>query len=149
MIDPKELRIGNYIRFNEKFPDDPELELNNEGPMNEDDFNFMLIDNGDFRKNAEYIPLTEEWLKWFGFELVEESKFKNVINMPYYAKDAVILFFNRPNVESAFMICMGDFISNWRGGGDYVVGSRRWIYHVHTLQNFYHAATGNELTLKS
>jgi capsid portal protein len=124
MIDPKELRLGNFIRFNEKFPDDPELELDNEGPMNEDDFNHMLIDS-EFRKNAEAIPLTEEWLKRFGFK-----RQNNAWNGPH----------------------KNDF-SLWNPPGEYGISLNDTIMcpvieYVHQLQNLYFALTGEELTLK-
>lgn len=125
MIDPKDLRIGNFIRFNEKFPDDPELELDNEGPMSEDDFNYMLIDDGTFRKNAEYIPLTEEWLNRFGFK-----RQNNALNGPHKNDFSI---WNPPG-ESEFSF------------NDTVMCPR--IEYVHELQNLYFALTGQELTIK-
>jgi hypothetical protein len=125
MIDPKHLRLGNYIRYNEKFPDDPELELDNEGPLSEDDFNFMLIDNGDFRQNAEYIPLTEEWLKRFGF--VSHNSFNFVKR---YGKSKR----NHFTIGVDFKVRIHDI---------------KWVHvsTVHQLQNLYFAITEEELII--
>jgi hypothetical protein len=127
MIDPKHLRIGNYIRYNEKFPYDPELELDNEGPLSEDDFNHMLIDS-EFRKNAEYIPLTAEWLERFGFKSTSEG---------YWADDNLEVGYTTTdeNMQYEYLSIksMTEMVD---------------LKYVHQIQNLYFALTGSELTIK-
>jgi hypothetical protein len=127
MIDPKHLRLGNYIRYNEKFPDDPELELDNEGPLSEDDFNYMLIDDGTFRQNAEYIPLTAEWLKRFGFKSASEGYWDDgALEVGYTTTDENMQY------EYLSIKSLTEMVD---------------LKYVHQLQNLYFALTGQELTL--
>lgn len=90
------------------------------------------------------ITLTEEWLLKFGFEKHDGNQFKNN-TLAYWVKDGVCLFFNESPPENTYLICMGDFISDFKGGGEYVAIGRNWITCVHTLQNFFYANTGKEL----
>jgi hypothetical protein len=70
------------------------------------------------------IPLSEEWLKKFGFSKTEEYD-KNV----YRLKNVVII--------------EGDIII----GGDVFYYFRVRLDYVHKLQNLYFALTGTELTI--
>jgi len=74
-------------------------------------------------EELEPIPLTEEWLERFGFEWDGEMWFHKA--------------------EDWIMIDLSDnMVRLWDG----------WLYreikYVHTLQNLYHALTGEELTVK-
>jgi hypothetical protein len=135
MINPQELRIGNIIRFNEKFPEDPELELDNEGPMSEDDFNHMLIDE-KFRVNAEYVPLTEDWLRRFGFkQYVHDSELQGKI-VEYIYVDNLLTIVDWSAEGKKFTL-----------SNSFSFRLRVDVNSVHQLQNLIFALTGKELTL--
>ena len=73
------------------------------------------------------IPLTEEWLVRFGF-----------VSDPYhdtYQKGFLILNCDKTRGK----------LELWP---DNITGKVLYIKHVHTLQNLYHALTGEELELK-
>lgn len=75
-------------------------------------------------RQAQPIPLTEEWLLMFGFEKT---------SLHYLKKNGIIIFFLNNN---EFCECfLGSIIVK--------------IKHIHQLQNLYFALTGEELTLKS
>lgn len=79
--------------------------------------------------DLEPIPLTEEWLKRFGYVIIETNK------------------------------CVEAFRENFRYSIQQVENSEHWFWcdgqtvitnlkHVHQLQNLYFALTNEELTLK-
>lgn len=89
------------------------------------------------------IPLTEEWLIKFGFQKVEkEDNFDN-INLKYWAKDGLLLFFNDSPPYNTYLAGWGCMRN-----GKYYVATGQWIDTVHQLQNQYHAFRGTELELK-
>jgi hypothetical protein len=99
--------------------------------MSEDDFNHMLIDE-KFRVNAEYVPLTEDWLKRFGFnkEKVSGPGAADMWSgMPAYSYNGEWIFRGSANC----LHLVGYFNTQ--------------IRFVHSLQNLYFALTGKELTL--
>lgn len=101
-----------------------------------------------YSPNCEGIPLTEEWLVKLGFEKVmKPNTFKNH-KLPYWAINGVILFFNESPPENTYLACVGDFVSDFKCGGEYIALGRLWITTVHDLQNFYFANVGKELTIK-
>jgi hypothetical protein len=127
MIDPKELRIGNYYL----------------SPQNEvERAAFVSIDSisphrgfspGWTISKCEPIKITREWLEQFGFQ--KEYNSLNAFRYELYLEH------NR-------------WLSDWgmvgfmlRGDNDFGV----FIYdimYVHQLQNLYFALTGQELTVK-
>ena len=130
-IQASELRIGNFIGMNlEEYPNNffTALEIGETMKVYEGlitlkgaiikrvETSFMYVD--DF----EPIPLTEDWLVRFGFEVYEFDHKEN----QYRFKERLIV------------IRDGCFI-------DY--GSSVSIKYVHTLQNLIFALTGTELTL--
>lgn len=76
-------------------------------------------------KTAEPIPLTEEWLVKFGFELTAYG---------YKRKGWAICLIKQEN---------GYLVSSY--SRNITLG----VKYVHTLQNLYFALTGEELTLKN
>lgn len=143
MLNQQEFRIGNIIRFNEYFEDDPMLP--NEGPLDKDDF-IELIE-GHLSK-AEPIKLNEEWLSKFGF-IKEDGLWFNRELSDFYVK----LFTLNVEVEVGTVI-------NYLVGQEYSVGGPNqaaeikheliWgtpIIYVHQLQNTYFALSGEELKI--
>lgn len=130
MIQAKDLRVGNFIQSNGlhkgkivvvdqilcKYNYEPDRVLF-----------FKDYNSGDYAKDCEPLPLTEEWLLKFGFEFDE------------------ITWYNSKFTKF--------FMSQGNGGFDYwinrfadpIVGN---IKSVHQLQNIFHALTGEELTIK-
>jgi len=88
---------------------------------------------------AEPIPLTQEWLKRFGFE---DNRIKHKHN-PYNDVDTIICVYRGNMQQVGFAM--------WRGFSNGIPNDQikyDGIEHVHQLQNLYHALTGEELTLK-
>ena len=117
-----ELRIGNLVfadLYGEK-----EILVESICSINNDVFNSTT---GEIPfSSLKPIPLTEEWLLKFGFEL----KIGN-----YHLENFRFNISNPMNYDG-FLFCDG-----------YSVLTEK-IKHVHQLQNLYFALTGEELTLK-
>ncbi len=106
-----ELRIGNLIQHNK----------GNNFFVNP---NHLIVMMMDVSHNYNPIPLTEEWLFKFGFEIgYNQKKMLDV-----YCKD------------------FGLLIERSNGGNFYY--KKVFIQYVHQLQNLYFALTGEELVLK-
>ena len=90
----------------------------------------------------EPIPLDESWLLRFGFTKCE-SGFDN-IDLPYWVKNGVCLFYNESPPENTYLIGQGFSYENL-----YYAARNRWIDSVHELMNIYFAITGEELELKN
>jgi hypothetical protein len=121
-MDAKELRIGNYVLFN----DNTEVKINDIGnawhthlPIKDDGFNWVSPKTRV--KKYRPIPLTEEWLRKFGFE----SYYKN--GSEYQNKNM-------------YLVKNGDIWQNLKIGVN--------LKYVHQLQNLYFALTGEELEIK-
>lgn len=140
MIDPKELRIGNYIQPKEgkdwwgyKFKSIQYIghdgEFARESDMGQCDVVWNI-------KDADPIPITPEWLERLGFE---KEKLK---------------------ISGGVVYSLGDYmIIKSLGGKEYVdrytfhhrfMAARfmREIEYIHQIQNIIHALTGHELTAK-
>lgn len=78
------------------------------------------------------IPLTEEWLERFGFELLNKS-------VEYWGKNGFCFTWMKDNIDKSD--CLYLFLDGLP------VNKRPEIKHVHTLQNLYFALTGKELEL--
>lgn len=90
---------------------------------------FADIENGHL--SAAPIPLTEEWLIKFGFEVDAKDTLRS----------------QRIKIETSYL--------NWYDDGSYSIGKFPFtiplsgpIKYVHQLQNLYFALTGEELTIK-
>jgi hypothetical protein len=82
-------------------------------------------------KFIEPIPLTEEWLLKFGFEIDDSEWFKDDDEIVYQ------------KTYKDYSICVSNKGVVYNG-----VYSQK-IKHVHSLQNLYFALTGEELTIKN
>ena len=123
-MDAKELRIGNWVHLS-SLTDGTEL-----------DIEVGLFHLNEIGRTVKYkytpIPLTEEWLEWFGFET--ECKWINDCRA-----------------------VKGDFYITLDHDGATVIGyptsvgmRNKWMFvqdieYVHQLQNLYFALTGEEL----
>lgn len=116
MIQANELRIGNLILF---YKDVIEINYINKTHIGYGKGNFAPISFNNF----EPIPLTEEWLLKFGFEVSEIFKNSYILNsVEIYIQDGLYWY---------------DF------GNDRVE-----VKTIHQLQNLYFALNDEELTIK-
>lgn len=134
MIDVKELRIGNYVKF-----------------LEESKFNILQVDlndicniESDIEGVFEPIKLTKEWLIKFGFkEILNPDTYWNAERIYIYREYA--LFYDETkiyNLDSGDIYY--DISYQYRNGH----GIIKNIDYVHQLQNLYFALTGKELTIK-
>lgn len=116
-----ELRIGNYIEFNNSI-DVKIIAINIEfiSFWKDDNFNFIFNSKNQFNP----IPLTEEWLLKFGFN--------NDIKINLYQFQDLSIVWPSENF----------FLNTWK---DELVYGVEKIKYVHQLQNLYFALTGDEL----
>jgi hypothetical protein len=122
-VDVKQLRIGNWLHSN--ITDvDYQCEISD----------FVHITNGYDEGDTFYIPLTEEWLTKFGFELRN-----NVINANFHN-------YWLPN-NYAVAFCIKEYKPD-HSLGAYCGKTDVKLNFVHQLQNLYFAHTGYELTIK-
>jgi hypothetical protein len=132
-----ELRIGNYATIeNGVWPTMKGIPLivngtrcykDNDFPASTGDVN---LNEGEYNQFDEFIrpvPLTEEWLLKFGFELQLRGTIKDYLK------------FNSDGVSEML-------ISSINGTEWTTYGVRYKIQYVHQLQNLYYALTGQELT---
>ena len=131
MMDPKEVRIGNLVNYNED-------------GYGFDDY-VVIIEPHEIHtyrtiaeriKNAEFhpIPITPEWLERLGFE--KRISPKGHENWVMYSQHhfAFVLREITPFIGFTYH--------------SYGTDHSLQIDHVHQLQNLYHALTGQELTVK-
>ena len=143
-----ELRIGNWINVPFGYPKIPlyrmVLSIESEritelGRIGFDDEGDVEYVTGDFIRP---IPLTEAWLKKFGFEKFEMKGYKSrkwtLINSLY--------------TSDYFYLINGEGHSKYKGQA--VFNCRKYgkqlsqLKYVHQLQNLYFALTNKELKLK-
>lgn len=121
-----ELRIGNYHHYHIVDPLDERGEYDEVCQIDPDDFRILTeFDCPEYKP----IPLTEEWLKGFGF--FEEKS-----------------FYERGIHNAIFSGCMrfkfDKLTQKWRFDiGTYKDITR--VEYVHQLQNLFYALTGEEL----
>ena len=113
-----ELRIGNWV-FSE--------ETESNFVIDEHSFSAITIEHIDAIKP---IPLTDEWLKRFGFE---------VEGLGYEIYDRFLTLIPEEDEGFDVLIMTADFEKPM-----YIT----YIDYVHQLQNLYHALTGEELKEK-
>jgi hypothetical protein len=117
MIEAKDLRIGNLVK---------ESKFSSRGRALQE---YFQVDITDFKYSQflEPIPLTEEWLKKFGFEN----------HSPYFVHPE---FDYQVRMQSnGDIIAFHEQLSEFYGFE---------IKYVHILQNFFHSVKGEELKLK-
>jgi len=127
-LQPQELRIGNiYNRKHGKGWTETTIDEKLMSQIFDD--NDPLLALNDF----EPIPLSEEWLKKFGFKKTAQNIFKLVLPSHSSFEEYVIASIGSVRIQ----ICKN---------GAYAYDPI--IQYVHQLQNLYFALTGTELNLK-
>ena len=116
-MEAKELRIGNWYMF-----------ADNEGicyrtikEIKHNEFGFVSDFDGVNFGICKPIPLTEEWLLKFGFEITDNFQTKD--RFQTHKQDGIFWF------EYGYIVVE--------------------LNYVHQLQNLYFALTGEELTIKN
>jgi predicted RNA-binding Zn-ribbon protein involved in translation (DUF1610 family) len=130
MITPQELRYGNKLLFlNEIVTFKNIAEFRDDGT-----FWINFIEKITPQKNFQFkpIPLTEEWLLKFGFEINRQTKEENNIWKRNWEEGC----FEVEQIGTGFYL--------W---DNYCYGTK--IKYVHQIQNLYFALTGEELTSKT
>lgn len=117
MIDPKELRLGNFVCYRSDISGQ-EKEIEVEWTFFAEDF---------WTKNSRPIPLSPEWLEKFGAIFPHHDFRCQIGELCFYWNPNGALFLN----ESGW----NESISNYP------------IDAVHKIQNLYHSVTGKELEL--
>lgn len=128
-MDSKELRIGNWVYLDD-----------NGGRNYQIDSGHDIDEIEGFNKD-EYcfgIPLTEEWLIKFGFEVIDENTFELTIGRKVFLVNlddlndgtGVNQLCYKYDIQCDYMILL-----------DY-------YFYIHQLQNIYFALTGEELEIK-
>ncbi len=113
-----ELRLGNYIHFKNGIDTVYGIDTK------------YIMSNHTRRyenENIKPIPLNEEWLLKFGFVKLNDNLFR----LGHLQYKAGLLEKGSTGYDSCFM---------------FGVKNITHINHVHSLQNLYHALTGEELT---
>lgn len=122
MIQPQELRIGNYVEYR----------IQDELDDRKEWWELSIIDSTDLqilesRIDDDYraIPLTEEILLKFGY----------IGNEPVFSEKSTIFTFGIHKIWKPFNIFLDEYY-------------RFEIKYLHQLQNLYFALTGEELKFK-
>lgn len=134
MIEARELRIGNYLKPIKDSQDDfiEVVEVYVESFYCEDSAGIIFISTNN---EIEPIPLTEEWLLNFGFN-VDDS----LLDPPNTPNGNFWIDYIKDNV----VISMPFFEFNYNE-----TEANIEIKYVHQLQNLYFALTNEELTIKT
>ena len=139
-----ELRVNSWYNSTKfqipvicEFADFAELSARADGAKVDED----LID-----EMFEPIPITKKVLLKSGFKLSDICKDFEYLEMPYYANNAVLLFFNSNRTKRE----LSDYYIGYGStrGGKYHVVTLRWIKYIHQLQSLYFDLTNKELTIK-
>lgn len=138
-MDVKELRIGNYVGIEE-------TALHANGcnhleaifeieEIKKEVAQFKGFHAGEYYKDLKPIPLTEEWIKKFGFEFQEHE---SPHGMMLYTND-----------DWSFCLLeeFGTYSYAESQGEDYEYFDVMCLRTVHQLQNLHYALKGEELTL--
>ena len=134
MIDPRELRIGNWIKIHATETKVGYIE-------SEDWGNFIGSSNFAERPFEEFEPilLTEEWLIKFGFEKTNfKHRDKSISRNVFILGNYVIQY-----IEATWVLS--------RKADNHLNFDLVWIKsfnHLHQLQNVYFALTGKELEIR-
>lgn len=133
----KELRIGNILHLSDEWYKQNPLLYNTPKIITVDSIDYdsmigtsMYFINGYDIRLLSTIPLTEEWLRNFGFEITYKSDFRLKYDHPcnYIGFD----FSKTGDIE----------MEGFRFYGQYIK-----IKYVHELQNLYYTLTKEELVL--
>lgn len=124
-MEAKELRLGNYLMY-----------AGSECFFKVTIEDLKIIEDGS---NCRAIPITEEWLIKFGFEISEDSYSDNLGNHICSHKEA--LFGENP-ITYDYMIILKNLGDGW-----FYKNSHHKINYVHELQNLYFSLTKSEICL--
>jgi hypothetical protein len=117
----QDLRIGNWVQFR-----------HTETPVLITLADFVREYKEEHLEDYEPIPLTEDWLEKFGFELTYESKFRRCFDLD---TSIGFLSFNFSKViQEKDNVSIASLNLKWAS-----------LKYVHQLQNLYFALTGKEL----
>lgn len=135
MIKPEELRIGNLILFEQDGTVFTVKTTSKEGFDVYNRIESTWIEADQFAG----IPLTEEWLVKFGFELGDNETVNDIYhnNTFYFIRIGGSELAINPENGVAWVLRNGC-----------AVNVTVLVLHVHQLQNLYFALTGQELTIK-
>jgi hypothetical protein len=130
MIDPRELRIGNYVTLHGNAVASP-IDFEVEGTS---DDGIEVAGHIARLTNIHPIPISPEWLERLGFEMDDDME----CGIIWYLKlnDDISIYWNgciEIEIKTQFVTTRYDI--------DH-------IKYIHHLQNLYHALTGKELELK-
>lgn len=143
MIDPKELRIGNYCKDTVS----GEWLLVDEitkGDAGNHITGFYVVNREKYPLpngwEAAPIPITPEWLERLGFESKKDKRirwheFKKLIGK--YGVRVLQVNFDKSELLSVWIVAHDRFADH------------EHIKYIHQLQNLYFALTGQELTIKN
>lgn len=91
--------------------------------------------------------ISKELLKALDFKLCKPKFFEN-IDLPYYAKDNVLLFFNNSPPNDTFLVGHGFMHKGkYDEGVKYYASTMRWINKPKELEEFYSVITGNGINI--
>lgn len=142
MIDVKDLRIGNYVKYNgfTCVVHSIKQKESRDDNFNDKDFVLLALDGiiGVTINNVEPIPLTEQWLIDFDFIRQGNRKMWVKGNVCVVLEDYPDLRGNSTGEK---------FYIGFKDLGNVIYHTQFEVPFVHTLQNAY-ALTGEELTKK-
>lgn len=149
MIQPKELRIGNYLYWDADHGCAGVLRV--EGIR---EYNFLAVglakcqptSQFEYEHEVDPIPITPEWLENLGFKFIEILSVND-----YESEDQYIFRHDETNFVIGIVTSTygGIFERSFRFrmDGD-IIYLKTKLEYVHQLQNLYFALTGEELTIK-
>ena len=140
-IKSNELRIGNLVIAKNSFDKISETyidKIRNVDAIFIDKVGFKSCSNHICILNYEPIPLTEEWLFKFGFEIDESNDNKKTKTLSTQVSNTESLYFD----ENEW------YISHDWNNNNFKNTFWNQPKYVHQLQNIYFALTGEELTIK-
>lgn len=135
-----ELRIGNYVECSDVIHYIDELRNNGAHTFclyPYDSRKYNVFEGHVYYKNLNPIPLTEQWLKDFGFEKNPDIEYITECfgtDVYYYLYGEMLPYDRIMKFDEKWCLSNSD--------GDYNTNCQ----YVHQLQNLYFALTGKELT---
>lgn len=133
-MEAKDLRIGNYhyYHIHDELDNPKDYEVIDQ--IDADDLKWLSSEAGQNDEQYQPIPLTEDWLKRFGFEFKKGR----------ISEDSGVQLFNDFYDKGKFKL------NHWDNGKLFYWDDKfdNQIQYVHQLQNLYFALTGEELKLR-
>jgi hypothetical protein len=153
-----ELRIGNYVGFgviHTGLGQEKSFAHYTVNQITETCMFFVESHAGEYFKDVQPIPLTEEWLRKFGFKYQNRDvshgngKIERFWSKHWFTGGDN--WWIEINLNPITKDSNGFFWLNWNigGGNDFVhLPHSCELKYIHQLQNLYFALTGNELEIK-